>query len=634
MKGYLTEMEENTFEGLFTPNKNVSLVFKEVSKFAQLPTGEYQGLRQRLKEHYGNSLNLKVLDKEVATQKKIPHFDSSLPTGEHVPCIVLTGKQLSTLVTKAIEALDKANNPPHFYTKGGTLCRVSWEHGEQPTIQHLTQAMMLDRLSQVATWVKMTQNRVVDAFPSKEIADIILSRGVNTPMPVLRSIVETPFLREDGTVVETKGYDPTSKVLYLPSTTFLPVPSCPTKEEIQRAKAIIETPIEEYPFKDNASKSNWLSFLFSTVIRPSISGIVPMYAIIAPGLGSGKTTLANIPSLIATGRKGDEWGETENEDEWRKRLTTCLLSPNSVALFDNLKQPLVSSMLEQVLTSTNPMDRLLGTNTPTKVENRKVWVATGNNLRVGDDLRRRTVPIYLDASEEQTFYRDGWKIKNVEKWVVDHRVDLVWSILTLARAWYSSNCPDYSPQTLGSYTSWATTIGNILYHVGYTDFLSNHRSFFEGASVVETQWAAFFNQWYAVYGNKAILVSKLTSDLKTAKSKELKELVECLPHYLADKLDNSQVGKGGQFQRALGEALSKRRDTVKGNLKLVNVGIKHSAVQWAMVRVENRRVVDIPILLEETSNEVKKNGHSKKDETVSLSDLPVVDVITSDLTGF
>jgi hypothetical protein len=50
----------------------------------------------------------------------------------------------------------------------------------------------------------------------KKIAEAYLARVGEWEIPELRGIVNTPFLREDGSLCETPGYDPASKLLFNP----------------------------------------------------------------------------------------------------------------------------------------------------------------------------------------------------------------------------------------------------------------------------------------------------------------------------------------------------------------------------------------------------------------------------------
>jgi hypothetical protein len=188
--------------------------------------------------------------------------------------------------------------------------------------------------------------------------------------------------------------------------------------------------IQDFPFVDEASRANALAILFSILMRPVIRGHVPLAIVDAPSQGTGKSLLIMALATIAVGKVSSEAIPTKlNEDEWRKKITSILLSSSPFVLLDNIPDNTTvdSPMLAATLTSSEISDRLLGGNRVITVPSRTVWAATGNNLRVTGDLPRRSYSIRVDANVEVPWERTGFQISDLISYVTDNRGDLLTS---------------------------------------------------------------------------------------------------------------------------------------------------------------------------------------------------------------
>ena len=78
---------------------------------------------------------------------------------------------------------------------------------------------------------------VVD--PPDKVADAYLNRRGRWKLPKLAGIVNAPFLRRDGSICETPGYDSASELLFKPDQqSFPPIPDFPSRTD---AIAALET---------------------------------------------------------------------------------------------------------------------------------------------------------------------------------------------------------------------------------------------------------------------------------------------------------------------------------------------------------------------------------------------------------
>jgi hypothetical protein len=112
-----------------------------------------------------------------------------------------------------------------------------------------------------------------------------------------------PTLRPDGSILKEPGYDSRTGIYYDPRGVEFPaIPPEPSREEALSALATLDALIEEFPFVDNISRSVALSLFLTVTIRLSLR-TAPMHAISANVAGTGKSKLANVASILATGHE-------------------------------------------------------------------------------------------------------------------------------------------------------------------------------------------------------------------------------------------------------------------------------------------------------------------------------------------
>jgi len=226
----------------------------------------------------------------------------------------------------------------------------------------------------------------VGTNPPVYLAENILAQG-RWDYPPLIGIARSPILRPDGSICTTAGYDGQTQLFYSPDPDLVvpPIPENPTEDEVTAAARLLGDLIGEFPFADEASRANALAILLSVLMRPVISGHVPLAIIDAPMQGTGKTLLATVLGIVGVGSiSGESIPAKQNEDEWRKKITAILLAAAPLVLLDNIpdNSTIDSSCLAAALTSQEWSDRLLGKSENIRLPSRTVWVATGNNLRI------------------------------------------------------------------------------------------------------------------------------------------------------------------------------------------------------------------------------------------------------------
>jgi len=202
--------------------------------------------------------------------------------------------------------------------------------------------------------------------------------------------------------------------------------------------------------------------------------------------------------------------EGRSEEEWRKRITAKLQDAPAVVFVDNLRKRLDSSALASVVTSQMWEDRILGVSEMTTIQARCMWIATGNNPAVSQEIKRRCIRIRLDARKPDPHLRAGFKHPRLLAWTQENRAKLVWAALTLAQNWIAQDRPKCErAMTLGMFDDWAAVMGGILEANGINGFLGNLKDFYSKADLTSDNWPEFLSAWWSQHQTESVKAKDL-----------------------------------------------------------------------------------------------------------------------------
>ncbi len=482
-----------------------------------------------------------------------------------------------------IEALQKANNPPSLFIRSRQLARVNQDEHGLPIIETINEGALRGKLARAARWIRV--NAKGNEFPVPPPAEIV--RDIFTlegwPIPPLLGITETPTIREDGSILLEPGYDEKTELYYIPDkkTTVPKVNEIPDEKDIITAKNLLLEVICDFPFQDSASKANAIAAIMTPLLRTLINGPVPLVLFDAPQAGTGKSLLSDITSLIATGRTAAVLTAPSNDDEeWRKSITSLLMLGRNVVTIDNIEGRLSSSSLAAVLTTNNWQDRILGKSEMIVIPHQCSWIGTGNNIQLGGDLPRRCYWVKIDAKNARPWQREGFRHPHLVEWVSKHRGEIIVAALTLARAWLLADkpVPEKLPN-IGSFERWCYTLGSILNFIEIPNFLGNLESMYETVDEDTPQWEAFITVWHEMLGPEY----KTTSELEYL-IRNHEDLKNSLPGDFSRGLDDKN------FTHKFGKALSKKTDVMFSDGLFIQKGkTKQRAQTWRIgCRVEGQ----------------------------------------------
>jgi hypothetical protein len=546
-------------------NDGAGLVFQHVDAFARLDTAEFAAAKDAISD----VVNLNDFKKAVREERREAERED-FESGD-LPTIELSGQPGREVVDAAKDALHEWNDPPILFQRGTEPVQISTDDQERPVIRELPEAVMDDSLDRAADFYRNTEKKgIVRADLPKRYVQRIME---TVELPPLDSIVEVPVLREDGSVLDTAGYDERSRLYYQPNEdlTVPPIPEDPSPEAVEEAKARIWEPLQDFPFVDEASKANAIGLMLTPIIRPHLSGQnVPLAIVDATVQGTGKTLFVKVVSITNTGRPAATMNAPDGDEEWRKQITAQLLQGASIIVIDDVSGRLKSAPLQQALTTSLWQDRVLGKSQQVELPQRATWVATGNNIQPHGDMIRRVYPIRMDAEMERPWIGREYAIDNLEEWTKEHRGELVSSLLTLARSWFSAGRPEPSVNPLGSFEEWTRTVGGILEHAGVDGFLNNLDDLYETVDDETAEWAGFLSaldtyfSYEAEHGDRqdpTFTTKELGRLLRDNyrkdpdfRDQQLGTIIDRLPDYVLQKLN-----RGNPISRTLGNMFAHRR---------------------------------------------------------------------------
>lgn len=326
----------------------------------------------------------------------------------------------------------------------------------------------------------------------------------------LAGIVGAPVLRRDGTLLQRPGYDPATGLYLANKVPLDTVPAAPTAEQVRKAREfILDRFLGDFPWAGKADKANYVALWATPILQRYLLTLVPFGLVTSTMPGSGKTILTCGLGMLY-GQRVLTW--THSDEELRKSITSVLADPAGTIIFDNLAEgtTIDSAVLAHLLTERTWADRLLGKNSTATFANDRIWTATGNNLRLGGDMRTRSVLIGLDPDMPNPETRTGFKIPDLDQWILDpaNQRQVLWHLLILVVDWTRNGAPRHKGIAMRQFTPWAEALGGFLEHHGIPGFLTNTETV-RDIDEEEAAWTAFLAQWRVVFSDRWVTSNEI-----------------------------------------------------------------------------------------------------------------------------
>jgi putative DNA primase/helicase len=503
------------------------------------------------------------------------------------PQIVLKPGHLAEAVAALAQAFADGGAP--IYRRGEScVCVLNEHHGgdsARGTMEPERDRLLLRTLSipLVRTFASTYADIRMRRSGSDNTSSVDLPKGVaeafiqlapaSMCLPELVGISPVPLMRPNGALVHEAGYDPISRrYLAFEAGLALDVPAKPSREDAARALDVLKEPLRDFPFTDDIGVSVALSAMFSATFRLDLS-TVPLHALSAASPGTGKTLLAEIVSLIATGAQPSVLAMGGTREEFEKRLESVVIAGDAMIVIDNVSRPMEGDTACIALTSSQMSVRVLGRSEILKLPVTSFFMATGNNFRARGDLVRRIVVAQMDAGvehpEQRMFDRD------LKAWVIENRSHLLSAIYTVRRAHLLAGEPDEELVPLGSFEAWSRCIRSALVWAGADDPVRSIDRLRDDDPEFEVRLAVL-SAWHAHFGTERVKVAQLRPIIDRVENQGLgSELETTLVHALAS------IGRGPRADiKDVGYWLRSNRDRIAAGLQLLHLPDSKRGGAW------------------------------------------------------
>ncbi len=431
------------------------------------------------------------------------------------PKITAGNPNLDDLAREVWSNLRKANEPPFLFRHDGRLCRVEEDDTGAPVVVSVDAHRMQFTLVKLFDWKRENDDgEIIDCRPPKDLASHLVA-DPDPRVPLLRRIVTAPIFTRSGRLLDRPG-DYEDGILYLPPKAFRlpPLPARPSEEEIRSAMDFInENLLADFSFVDEFEIANCFAALLTPLVREMIDGPTPMFWVDKSKGGSGGTLLSSVIAAPILGAPPAGINAPRDEAEWNRVILSTLLRSPNVFFIDNCNDQLSSEALAHAITAARYEGRIIGSSKNESAEVRCLWIINGNNLSFGWELARRVVRIRIDPKVASPDQQDSRKFvhKHLLSWVIAHRAEVMYHLLTLVNAWQASDRPLPADETpgFGSFDSWREVVGGILNAAGVHGFLLNLEEAREEADQESATIPAFIAAWRTKFGAEQVSAADL-----------------------------------------------------------------------------------------------------------------------------
>jgi len=491
---------------------------------------------------------------------------------------VHTGELHKTV--SALQTVLGAENTPYLYRRGDVV-KVDranrTQDGEGP-LTVVTKPALAHAVAYLAVAKKCKPEKngpgkwVTGEFPDR-VLDAFLDVA---DLPYLKAVVSHPIQLEDGRILDQEGYDRESGLfLDFRGIHFPPIPRAPTKQDAERSRDVLVGLVSSFPYVEECDQSALLAMLITGVIRPTLR-CAPMTTITATTPGTGKTELPAGVLQIVTGQETSGIPYPDDEDEMRKMLLSVFREGREVILFDNIPagERFESAVLCQALTLPRFSARVLGGNAMGNLPTSVLMLATGNNIRPGGDLTRRSTLVRLDARCERPELRcfDRDFVQDCR----ERRGELIRHCLTILAAHHVAGVPQCGLTPLGSFGDWSRRVRAALVWVGLADPCDTMKESRDEDPTLQLL-GGLLVAWRGVYGEKSATTGQAVKDCGGLNLPPNQTLLGDVMREIAGD------SRGVINSRRLGEFLRAYRGRIVNGLKFERDGVLHHAVRWNVV---------------------------------------------------
>ena len=461
---------------------------------------------------------------------------------------------------RVVDAAERELAPSgRYYQRGGLIVTVVTDPSTQETrVQQIRLPALVRALAGAATWEKFDR-RAGDwarTDPPARHATVLLDSTSYNHLLALNGLARQPYLRPDGSVAVSAGYDAATGMFGVFDPRDFAVPDCPSRADAEAAFSTLNELLTEFSFAADIDRAAAHCALLTAAIRPSLPR-APMFHMRAHTVGSGKSYLCELITAFATPQPGTPTTFPRDDEECRKLLLAELLRAPAVIEFDNLTGDLVAhKSLCTALTSEHMSGRILGESKIATVSTRALFLSSGNNVGPIQDMTRRCITINLDPPCEVPATRT-FKRPDLVREVRAERGRFVSAVLTIVRAWIAAGRPTSECKTSAGFAEWSDLCRQPLLWLGFSDPTESVLEAMADDPDRETL-ARLLEAWQSVFGNTPMMVREAVTCISDNPNEHV-DLHEVL-HDIAD--DRGEINRrklGRWIKRHEGRIVDGRR---------------------------------------------------------------------------
>lgn len=239
--------------------------------------------------------------------------------------------------------------------------------------------------------------------------------------------------------------------------------SCTAQESM---KWIMEEILVDYEFETEQDRNKAFIANFAHGVKNDQKDQqLPMIAYTGYQPGLGKTTLAKAAGSVSMDSSKMHCESLQsNEEEFRKAITTQLLSGVENYIIDNIKTMFSSSIAESLVTGTKWNDRILGGNRKCNIDRNCIFMLTVNNATMSEDMYRRYIGISM--VKNYTYLTKPYRHSNIDEFIRTSMPVFRGHIQNIIKQWIAAGAPKDASQVGTSFTHFVENLGGIAKWLG------------------------------------------------------------------------------------------------------------------------------------------------------------------------
>lgn len=409
----------------------------------------------------------------------------------------------------------------------------------------------------------------------RQVAEGILARGYWPEFPELLGVVEAATLDLDGREISSPGHDHKTGIFIATAAKLPEMKGKRGRATGEHGVKVLLDFLKDFPFVSPADKSAAMAAIMTALLRRLLPA-APMFGITAPTPGTGKTLLAEVVSIIATGRRPPVLSVGNDENEFTKRVYGVMLAGDVMVLIDNVTRPMgAEDVLNQLLSQPFLRFRPLGGSGMVTAPTNALVMVTGNNLSIMGDAKRRTCLIRMDAKTERPEQREF--SSDILAETLSRRDELIRAALEISKSYIEASCPAVDAKPYGSFGDWDRLVRRPLIWHDCADPLLASEGLRDDDPDLEAM-RLMFTAWRKSYQDQA----------KTAAEVIQAGLEYVITQHVNPELhDALQLACAGKIDpRRLGNWLRYHKDRIIDGMQLVQDGIERTrAVRWKVAQL-------------------------------------------------